>query len=104
MLDVWAGRFSGAGVVVTGGASGIGEPFLEIPLDHWKRTIEVNLTSMFLVCQRVARDMIGRAGSRSILLTSSTNGLVGEDQYAHYNASKGGVTPSSWLPMPRNHR
>ncbi len=27
-----------------------------------------------------------------ILLTSSTNGLVGEDQYAHYNASKGGVT------------
>jgi 3-oxoacyl-[acyl-carrier protein] reductase len=27
-----------------------------------------------------------------ILLTSSTNGLVGEDKYAHYNASKGGVT------------
>jgi 3-oxoacyl-[acyl-carrier protein] reductase len=25
-------------------------------------------------------------------LTSSTNGLVGEELYAHYNASKGGVT------------
>jgi NAD(P)-dependent dehydrogenase (short-subunit alcohol dehydrogenase family) len=173
MLDSWSGRFAGAGVVVTGGASGIGEatverflreganvlvfdidaaalgrcterlgpvsadgggrlvtkrgdvtvpadvdamvvlaveqlggidvlvsnagiayeePFLEIPFEHWARTIDVNLTSMFLVCQRVARHMVGRAGSRSILLTSSTNGLVGEDQYAHYNASKGGVT------------
>jgi 3-oxoacyl-[acyl-carrier protein] reductase len=28
----------------------------------------------------------------TIVLTSSTNGLVGEDRYAHYNASKGGVT------------
>lgn len=67
------------------------EPFLTTPLDHWERTIAVNLTGMFLVAQRVAREMV-RAGRGVILLTSSTNGLVGEDQYAHYNASKGGVT------------
>jgi 3-oxoacyl-[acyl-carrier protein] reductase len=51
----------------------------------------VNLTGMFLVCQRVARLMVEQ-GSGVILMTSSTNGLVGEDRYAHYNASKGGVT------------
>jgi 3-oxoacyl-[acyl-carrier protein] reductase len=55
------------------------------------RHIEVNLTSMFLVCQAVGRHMAA-AGSGVMLLTSSTNGLVGEDKYAHYNASKGGVT------------
>jgi len=67
------------------------EPFLEIPLEHWDRTIAVNLRGMFLVGQRVARDM-ARERHGTIVLTSSTNGLVGEDKYAHYNASKGGVT------------
>lgn len=67
------------------------EPFLEIPLAHWDRTIAVNLRGMFLVGQRVARDM-ARERHGAIVLTSSTNGLVGEDKYAHYNASKGGVT------------
>jgi len=46
---------------------------------------------MFLVGQRVAREM-ARQRSGVIVLTSSTNGLVGEDRQAHYNASKGGVT------------
>jgi 3-oxoacyl-[acyl-carrier protein] reductase len=67
------------------------EPFLEIPLEHWDRTIAVNLRGMFLVGQRVAREM-ARERHGTIVLSSSTNGLVGEDKYAHYNASKGGVT------------
>ena len=67
------------------------EAFLETPIEHWRRTIDINLTSMFIVCQAVGRRM-AEQGSGVILLTSSTNGLVGEDRYAHYNASKGGVT------------
>ena len=67
------------------------QPFLEISLVNWTQHIEANLTSMFLMCQAAGRHM-AKAGSGVILLTSSTNGLVGEDQYAHYNASKGGVT------------
>jgi 3-oxoacyl-[acyl-carrier protein] reductase len=67
------------------------EPFLEIPLDRWDRIMAVNLRGMFLVGQRVAREM-ARERQGVIVLTSSTNGLVGEDRQAHYNASKGGVT------------
>jgi 3-oxoacyl-[acyl-carrier protein] reductase len=92
MIDHAVREFGGVDVLVSNAGIAYEEPFLEISLDHWAQTIETNLTSMFLVCQRVGRHMVQRAGPRSINLTSSTNGLVGEDQYAHYNASKGGVT------------
>lgn len=84
-------ELGGVDVLVSNAGIAYEEPFLDIPLDHWTRTIDVNLTSMFLVCQAVAHHMVER-GAGVILLTSSTNGLVGEDKYAHYNASKGGVT------------
>jgi 3-oxoacyl-[acyl-carrier protein] reductase len=45
---------------------------------------------MFLVGQRVARVMVEQGGG-TIVNMASTNGLVGEENFAHYNASKGGV-------------
>jgi 3-oxoacyl-[acyl-carrier protein] reductase len=84
-------RFGGIDVLVSNAGIAYAEPFLDISREHWDETQRVNLTGMFVVTQRVAREMV-RAGGGAILLTSSTNGLVGEDRYAHYNASKGGVT------------
>ncbi len=81
----------GIDVLVSNAGIAYEEPFLDISTKHWSRTLDVNLTGMFLVCQRVARTMVEKR-SGVILMTSSTNGLVGEDKYAHYNASKGGVT------------
>lgn len=68
------------------------EPFLDIPEERWDDIIAVNLKGCFLVGQHVARAMVAQGGPAAIVNTSSTNGLVGEDKYAHYNASKGGVT------------
>ena len=65
-------------------------PFLEIAEASWDRTLEVNLKGMFLVGQRVARVMAAHSGG-AIVNMASTNGLVGEENLAHYNASKGGV-------------
>ncbi|WP_331767247.1 SDR family oxidoreductase [Embleya sp. NBC_00896] len=66
------------------------EPFLEITPEHFDRMLAVNLRGMFLVAQAVGRHMIGRGGG-AIVNMSSTNGIAGEEDYAHYNASKGGV-------------
>ena len=66
------------------------EPFLAITPEAWDRVIAVNLRGMFLVAQAAARRMIPR-GAGSIVLMASTNGLGGEEDFAHYNASKGGV-------------
>jgi 3-oxoacyl-[acyl-carrier protein] reductase len=67
------------------------EPFLEISPEHWDAIIAVNLRGMFLAGQAVARLMVDTGSGGSIVNMASTNGLGGEADYAHYNASKGGV-------------
>jgi len=67
------------------------EDFLDITAEHWDQIMAVNLRGMFLVSQAVAKRMVSRGQGGAIVNMSSTNGLVGEEQYAHYNASKGGV-------------
>jgi 3-oxoacyl-[acyl-carrier protein] reductase len=65
--------------------------FLDLEPDAWDRMIAVNLRGMFLVAQAVARRMVGDGRGGSIVNMASTNALGGEAEYAHYNASKGGV-------------
>jgi len=67
------------------------EPFLEITAAHWDQMMAVNLRGMFLVAQAVARVLVDQGGGGVIVNMSSTNGLGGEADYAHYNATKGGV-------------
>jgi 3-oxoacyl-[acyl-carrier protein] reductase len=57
---------------------------------EWDRILRVNLRGMFQVAQAVARRMVAR-GSGVIVNMASTNALGGEELFAHYNASKGGV-------------
>jgi 3-oxoacyl-[acyl-carrier protein] reductase len=91
MLERTLAEFGALDVLISNAGISHTEPFLGMPLANWTQHIEVNLTSMFLVCQAVGRHMAAARGG-VMVLTSSTNGLVGEDRYAHYNASKGGVT------------
>jgi 3-oxoacyl-[acyl-carrier protein] reductase len=67
------------------------EPFLEITDEWWNRTLAVNLTGVFYCSQIVARHMVERGIAGRIVHMASTNGLVGEELLAHYNASKFGV-------------
>jgi 3-oxoacyl-[acyl-carrier protein] reductase len=67
------------------------EPFLEITAAHWDRMLAVNLRGMFLVAQAVATSMVEQGTGGAIVNMASTNGLAGEADYTHYNASKAGV-------------
>ena len=67
-------------------------PAEEMPLDQWRRMIDVNLTGVFLSCQAEGRAMLQR-GRGSIVNIASMSGTIvnrGLTQ-AHYNASKAGV-------------
>jgi 3-oxoacyl-[acyl-carrier protein] reductase len=69
----------------------IAESFLEIEDENWQKTLAVNLTGVFLCSQVVARQMVKQGIAGRIVNMASTNGLVGEADLAHYNASKFGV-------------
>ena len=65
--------------------------FLDITPGEWDRIIAVNLRGMFLVAQAVSRLLKQQGTGGAIVNMCSTNGIAGEEDYAHYNASKGGV-------------
>ncbi|MEG2386094.1 MAG: SDR family oxidoreductase [Aurantimicrobium sp.] len=65
-------------------------PFLEFTLEDWNDLVATNLTSAFLVGQRVARGMAER-GSGKIINIGSVQSLLGRPSIAPYAATKGGV-------------
>jgi 3-oxoacyl-[acyl-carrier protein] reductase len=67
------------------------EPFLEISTESWDRMMKVNLRGMFLMAQAAARRIIERGRAGCIVNMASTNAFGGEENFAHYNASKAGV-------------
>lgn len=65
-------------------------PFVELSTAVWDETIRVNLRGAFL-CARAAAQRMRRQRSGVMVHVSSTNGLRGEAEMAHYNASKAGI-------------
>lgn len=65
-------------------------PLLDITVDEWDRTFDVNVRSMLLTTQTVAPHMIA-AGGGSIVNLASMGGKVGSPGQAHYAASKAAV-------------
>ncbi len=84
------GLVGGVDVLVANAGISIRHRFLDITPEEWRRVIGVNLDGVFHVAQEAARRMV-EAGGGVILMTASTNGVVGHPFYADYNASKAGV-------------
>jgi len=91
MLDAAVAAYGQVDVLAAIAGVAKGEPFLEITDAWWNRTLAVNLTGVFYCSQVVARHMVSRGVAGRIVHMASTNGLVGEADLAHYNASKFGV-------------
>lgn len=65
-------------------------PFLELSLDDWQQTLQVNLTGYFLCCRAALRSMRPQKFGR-IVMFSSMAARTGGKNVAHYAASKGGI-------------
>ncbi len=66
--------------------------FVDITDEDWHRITDVNLHGVFLCDQVAARQMVKQGNGGRIINMSSVNGLMGEEELAAYNTSKGGVT------------
>ena len=65
-------------------------PFTEFTLQDWNDLVATNLTSAFLVSQRVARGMVKR-GSGKIINIGSVQSQLARPSIAPYSATKGGI-------------
>jgi NAD(P)-dependent dehydrogenase (short-subunit alcohol dehydrogenase family) len=78
----------GVDVLVANAGISVRRRFVEGSVDDWRHVLGVNLEGV-MICAREAARRMGTGGV--ILMTASTNALVGHPLYADYNASKAGV-------------
>jgi 3-oxoacyl-[acyl-carrier protein] reductase len=65
-------------------------PLLEMTVENWDLTFDVNVRAMFVTTQVVARSMLGSGGG-TIINMASMGGKLGSPNQAHYAASKAAV-------------
>lgn len=66
--------------------------FVDIKDEDWHRMAAVNMHGVYLCDQVAARKMVEQGSGGRIINMSSVNGLMGEEELAAYNTSKGAVT------------
>jgi NAD(P)-dependent dehydrogenase (short-subunit alcohol dehydrogenase family) len=88
-------RFGRIDILVNNAGVSWGAPAEEMPLEKWRKVIDVNLTGAFLFARATGRHMIEHGQGGAILNIASVAGLRGSLpgalDYAGYVASKGGL-------------
>lgn len=73
-----------------------GVRFEEIPLESWRKNVDMQLNSVFLVCQKVLSQMV-KQKSGSIVNIGSIYGVVGND-FTIYEGY-GGTSPAAYCAI-----
>ncbi len=97
----------GLDVLVTSHGTLHAGPAQDQGLDAWDETLEVNLTSVFQLCQLAAQEMLPRRAGKIITIASMLS-FQGGFRAAAYASSKGGVAQltkalaNEWAPQGIN--
>jgi NAD(P)-dependent dehydrogenase (short-subunit alcohol dehydrogenase family) len=93
MADEVAARFGRLDILVNNAglyASLPMRPFEEIPVEEWRRVMDVNVLSMFLCCRAAAPIMRAQGGGKIVNISSGTP-FRGVPFLLHYVTSKGAI-------------
>lgn len=66
-------------------------PAVDLPVESWRETLDVNLTGAFLCCREAGRRMSGRSDGGRIIALSSVAGKMAYALRSAYAASKAGL-------------
>jgi len=83
-------RFGKVNILVNNAGVAIVKFLQEMTLEEWQRTLDTNLTSLYLCCKAVGPHMIAQRQGKVINITS-IDGAAGKATLVAYCASKGGV-------------
>jgi len=86
-----AEAWGGVNVVVASAGIYSGQPLLQVPLKDWQRTIDIDLTGVFLTNQAAAAILVKQDCGGAIINISSMAGKTSWPASAQYSAAKSGV-------------
>jgi NAD(P)-dependent dehydrogenase (short-subunit alcohol dehydrogenase family) len=83
-------RWGRLDILVNNAAIAFYATILEDTLEHWRKTIAVNLEAVYMGSKMAALQMVKQGGGRIISITS-VQGFVASGMCGPYNAAKGGI-------------
>jgi NAD(P)-dependent dehydrogenase (short-subunit alcohol dehydrogenase family) len=87
IVEAWGG----VDVVVASAGIYSGQPLLEVPLKDWQRTLDIDLTGVFLTDKAAAAILLKQNRGGAIINISSMAGKTSWPASAQYSAAKSGV-------------
>lgn len=90
MVDKVVAQMGKVDILVNNAHVEFAQPFSETTLDEWQRVMDINVTSTFLCCQAVGKQMLKQGWGR-IVNISSTMAQRSVSNMAAYCASQGAV-------------